>query len=109
MKRAFYFLPVAASAALISCSATSLTGGGNKALAKLSAFSARLRPTGVQVVEVREHDLKELPTGHEQALAFTQTRKRSFWKFDGPVNFVEPSLPEAVGEVDGSLLPPRDL
>jgi hypothetical protein len=104
--------------ALASCSAVGKIGESSANLAastgtRLSKItemaSHRIRPAGVPVVEVREKDLKELPTGHEQALAFENTRKRNFWSsFSGPVDFQEPTLPEASGEMDGSLLPPRE-
>ena len=61
----------------------------------------------VDVVEVREKDLEEMPLGHERALAFDREKKRGFWVFGGPVDFHEPDLPEAGSELDGSLLPPR--
>jgi hypothetical protein len=61
----------------------------------------------VKVVEVREKDLRELPTGQEKALAYQRERKRGFWIFGGPVDFKEPDLPLPGSEVDGSLLPPR--
>lgn len=79
-------------------------------LVKLTEMAShRIRPAGVGVVEVREKDLKEMPTGHDRALAFENTRKRSFWSsFSGPVDFMEPMLPEASEEMDGSLLPPRE-
>ena len=64
-------------------------------------------PAGVKVVEVREKDLKPLQTGQEKALAYENNRKRSFWSFGGPVDFKEPTLPQAGGEMDGSLLPPK--
>ncbi|MDP3849096.1 MAG: hypothetical protein Q8Q59_01230 [Luteolibacter sp.] len=67
----------------------------------------RIMPgSGVKVVEVREKDLKPLPNGHERAIAYQNERKRGFWFF-GPVDFKEPTLPEAGSEMDGSLLPPR--
>ena len=79
--------------------------------AKLSEISdasiGKFRPAGVQVVEVREKDLKQLPTGQERALAFENTRKRGFWLFSGPVDFKEPTLPQPGTEMDGSLLPPK--
>lgn len=76
---------------------------------KLPFFSlARFLPgPRVQVVKVREKDLKPLPTGHERALAFENQHKRGFWFFGGPVDFIEPTLPEPGGDMDGSLLPPR--
>jgi hypothetical protein len=61
----------------------------------------------VHVVQVRVKDLKPLLTGHERALAFESQRTRGFWMFGGPVDFKEPTLPEAGAELDGSLLPPR--
>jgi len=61
----------------------------------------------VAVVKVRAKDLKPLPTGHERALAYANERKQGFWFFGGPVDFKEPTLPEAGGDPDGSLLPPR--
>ncbi len=80
---------------------------------------ADLRPSSVDVVEVRESDLKELPLGSERVLAFDQsrertlaaaTRKRSTWSFSLPSGFKEPSLPPVMDiEVDGSLLPPKSL
>ena len=63
----------------------------------------------VQVVEVREKDLKKMMTGEERALAYQgKKQRRSFWSlFDGPVDFKEPLLPEtSPGEMDTSLLPP---
>jgi hypothetical protein len=68
-----------------------------------------LTPSRVDVVEVREKDLKEMPLGKERALAFDQRRKRSFWSFALP-DFKEPNLPEInEGDMDGSLLPPKPL
>ncbi|MFD2257954.1 hypothetical protein ACFSSA_14830 [Luteolibacter algae] len=70
---------------------------------------ADLRPNKVNVVEVREEDLQDMPLGKERALAFEQKRKRSFWSFI-PGNFEEPTLPEITeGDMDGSLLPPKPL
>lgn len=68
-----------------------------------------VRPTGIHVVEVREKDLKKMESGHDRALAYENTRKRSFWFFEGPVDL--PQLPESDLQVDGGddvnvLLPP---
>lgn len=62
----------------------------------------------VKVVDVREKDLRELPTGRERALAFKEERKQGFWIFDGPLYFEEPTLPNAGSETDEGLLPPLD-
>lgn len=61
----------------------------------------------IKVVDVREEDLKEMPTGKERALAYENERKGGFWIFGGPVDFKEPTLPEPGEELDGTLLPPR--
>lgn len=83
------------------------TSGGMSAIA--DASWGRLTQPKVPVVEVREKDLKEIPSGQEQALAFENKRKRSsFWFFGGPVDFKEPALPVTTGEMDGSLLPPLE-
>jgi len=67
-----------------------------------------VRPNRLKIVDVREKDLKDMPTGQEQAIAFENTRKKSMWSFfSGPVDFKEPILPEPGGEMDGSLLPPK--
>jgi hypothetical protein len=72
---------------------------------------ARLLPSQrVKVVEVREKDLKELPSGKEKALLAARSHRNTrsnFWIFGGPVDFKEPALPEPGSEMDGSLLPPR--
>lgn len=61
----------------------------------------------IKVVEVREKDLEDLPTGKELAQAYQRERQSGFWIFGGPVDFKEPTLPEPGAELDGSLLPPR--
>lgn len=112
MKKIFWVLPPTLLA-LVSCGtvdAVRKTSAATTAkVSELSKFSlADLRPARVKVVEVREKDLKALPTGEEQAVAFESKRKRSFWSFMGPVDFVEPVLPEGGAvEMDGSLLPPK--
>ena len=63
---------------------------------------------GVKVVDVREKDLRELPSGRERALAYKEERRRGFWIFGGPVDFEEPNLPEPGTGLDGSLLPPLE-
>jgi hypothetical protein len=60
----------------------------------------------IKVVDVREKDLEEFKTGKELAQAYKRERS-GFWIFGGPVDFKEPTLPEAGSELDGSLLPPR--
>lgn len=101
--------------ALASCAAVKNATSATKA--KVSSFAklpdladtpiARILPgQRVKVVEVREKDLKELPTGKEKAVAYRRGLG-GFWIFGGPVDFKEPTLPEPGSELDGSLLPPR--
>ncbi len=113
--RVILVLPLAALSP-VSCSAVSAVGEGSMNLVKktsrattsnVAKLSDLINPPGVKVVEVREKDLKPLPTGQERAMAFENTRKRGFWSFMGPVNFKEPTLPQPGGELDGSLLPPK--
>ena len=118
--RVFIFPALALAAGLVSCATITNAGKGSLAfvkktttatttkVAQLSTMAVdKINPPAVKVVEVREKDLKKLPTGQERALAYENTRKRSFWFFGGPVDFKEPTLPEPGGEMDGSLLPPK--
>jgi len=65
---------------------------------------------GLPVVEAREQDLKELPTGHDQAIAYQaeQRRRRGWWIFGGGVDFEEPSLPDDPMNAEAGLLPPLE-
>jgi hypothetical protein len=117
--RTSLFFVIAASCTLVSCAALKNTTAS--CTAKLSSMAklpempslvdtpiARLMPAGgLKVVKVREKDLKDLPSGHERAIAYRNERKRGFWIFGGPVDFEEPTLPEDSSAIDGSLLPPR--
>lgn len=118
--RALLIPALATAFGLVSCATVTNVGKGSLAfvkktttatttkVAQLSTMAVdKINPPSVKVVEVREKDLKTLPSGQERALAYQNTRKRSFWFFGGPVDFKEPSLPEAGGEMDGSLLPPK--
>lgn len=80
-------------------------GAGFGAMAGVA--SSPFRP-GLPVVDAREEDLKELPSGHDQALAFQkeQQHKRGWWIFGGAVDFEEPSLPDSTIGLDAGLLPP---
>lgn len=120
MFRATFIILIATSLGLSSCAMLRSAGGTSVAAVKTTTSSAvakipkisdlpmaHLLPgQGIKVVEVRERDLKDMPTGHELAQAH-EKRKRGFWIFGGPVDFEEPSLPEPGSELDGSLLPPR--
>jgi hypothetical protein len=90
-----------------SGSVAAVKNSTSAALSKMSDLPmAHLLPgQGPKVVEVREKELKEMPTGTELAKAHKQ-RNSGFWIFGGPVDIPEPVLPEAGAELDGSLLPP---
>ena len=99
----------AASLLLTSCGALDAVKNTTaKATAGIGQFSiSDLRPSRINVVEVREKDLKKMPLGKERALAYE--RKKSFWSFM-PSTFKEPDLPEIEEvEIDGGLLPPKPL
>ncbi len=113
-----FLLPSALSAAVLLTSCATMRGTVDavksstaSATKSVKDFSlADLRGPRLDVVEVREKDLKEMPTGQERALAFDQERKRSFWSFALPADFEEPVLPEiGDGDLDSGLLPPKPL
>lgn len=117
MSRAILISTIAVACGLVSCATVSKIGQGSMALvqktsqattAKVAELAEIVHPAGVKVVQVREKDLKPLPSGQEQALAFQNTRKHGFWFFRGPVDFKEPTLPESGGDMDVSLLPPKN-
>jgi len=108
------------SASLVSCASLGQAGADSMAaikktssgaVSKISEISenslATIRPARLKIVEVREDDLKKLPSGAERALAYEKSRKRSFWNSGTPVDFREPTLPQFSSEMDGSLLPPK--
>jgi hypothetical protein len=107
---------IAACCALASCAAVKNATAATKAkvsssFAKLpdltdTPIASILPGQRIKVVEVREKDLKEMPTGKEKAVAYRRGNG-GFWIFGGPVDFKEPTLPEPGAELDGSLLPPR--
>jgi hypothetical protein len=120
MKRAIQMCLIAGVFSLASCAGVkqaghksasfvqSTTSAASSAASSGFGALANLMPgRRIKVVEVREKDLREMPMGHEKAITFQNTRKGGFWIFGGPVNFTEPALPDAGGEPDGSLLPPK--
>ena len=99
-------------------SATRGISGATKSIVgvtkKASEFSiSDLRKADVDVVEVREKDLKEMPLGKDRAIAFEEEKKksRSFWSYVLPTDFKEPVLPDIDdNDMDSSLLlPPKPL
>jgi len=93
---------VGLTSGLVSCAS------GNRMVAKVRDFSiADIRPAKVDVVDVREKDLKPLPTGEERLLAYQRSGRR-FFGFFGPANFQEPDLPADGLPMDGGLLPSLD-
>jgi len=98
----FLFFAVALPSLLASCA------GSTQVVAKVRDFSiTQIRPAKVEVVEVREKDLKPLPTGEERALAYQRSGRRFFGLF-GAVDFQEPELPAEGQLIDGGLLPTLD-
>jgi hypothetical protein len=116
------FPVIAAHLGLVACSSmkeigknsvnfvTTTASATTKKVGALSELAVNtVNPPKVKVVEVRQKDLKKQLTGKDRVLAFENTRKRSFFSFfSGPVNFKEPILPKPGGEIDGSLLPPKE-
>lgn len=104
---------VLAALSFVSCAQvnqikTATVGGFTKVSEVSKASVAKLMPARIPVVEVREKDLKPLPTGEQQALAFEKSRRNRFWNFfNGPVDFEEPTLPDNASAMDGELLPPK--
>jgi hypothetical protein len=94
--------------------AGSALSGGFRRLA--SAASSPFGPD-IPVVEVREEELRDLPSGHEKLLAYQArqqraAREREFFG-SGSMNFPEPELPQEGESADdaslgGGLLPPKD-
>lgn len=84
-----------------------VTGGMSKIGEASKSSFAKLMPSKIPVVEVREKELRELKTGDQQAVAFEKTRRQRFWIFGGPADFEEPDLPDTAGVMDGELLPPK--
>lgn len=66
-----------------------------------------LFPDRVKVVKARPEDMKELPLGHEKLVAYQKQKRFAFWPLGPDVPFVQPDLPEAGEELDGTLLPPK--
>ena len=97
--------------ALTSCGAMNVVKNTSSAtrngVARLTHKITNFNEPDIKVVKVREKELKAMPTGKERALAYEGKAKRSFWFFGGPVDFKEPALPTAGGNLDGSLLPPK--
>ncbi len=99
----------AVSILFVSCeSVNAVKSGTAKVTESISNFTLTdLSSAKINVVEVREKDLKEMPLGKDRALAYE--RKKFFWSLI-PLNFKEPDLPKIEeGEFDGSLLPPKPL
>lgn len=102
-------LGVAGGCALTSCSSLKSTASkvgdfSRKSVAKVGDLLPSKRPP---VVDVRQKDLKDMPLGHERALAFQEKKRQSWWFFSGPVDFKEPELPDVEAEMTSGLLPPK--
>jgi hypothetical protein len=104
-------LSLAAAGACLMCNCSTLKSTAAKvgalsrqSVAKVGDLLPSRRPP---VVEVREKDLKDLPLGHERALAYQEKKRAGWWFFSGPVDFKEPDLPDTAAEMTGTLLPPK--
>ena len=104
-KAPLVFLVLASPFGLGSCGGV---GQGAAAAKPSPGFSLTGLPSAaVAIVKVGEGDLKELPLGHERALAYESQRKSGLLALGGGVDFEQPKLPEPGSEMDGSLLPPK--
>ncbi len=102
-------LGTAGGCVLSSCSTIKSTASkvgqiSRDSVAKVGNLFPSNRPP---VVEVRQEELKDLPLGHERALAFQEKKRHSWWFFSGPVDFKEPDLPDTETEMTSGLLPPK--
>jgi len=116
MSQALVFLFPLALLASTSCGLTDTETAGGKPVptkvSRLSQFSLKdLRPSQIRIVDVREQDLKDLPLGDERAIAYQSSaakiRASRSWISTGPVDFIEPELPDVGAEMDAGLLPPK--
>ena len=104
-KAPLVFLVLASPFGLGSCGGV---GQGAAAAKPSPGFSLTgLHSAAVAIVKVGEGELKELPLGHERALAYESQRKSGLLALGGGVDFEQPKLPEPGSEMDGSLLPPK--
>lgn len=93
------------AAVLTSCSVDHAADAANDIAIKARQFSlADLRPSRIDVVEVRESELRALPSGEERKMAYLRSPGR-FGRFFGPVELTEPDLPAGGIVADGMLLP----
>lgn len=109
VRRRIHLLGLVASISLVSCTSDQQTGKSplTSALTQISKLSAKVQPPTVRVVKVREKDLKTLPSGQERAQAYANRHLVQLSLAVGTVDFKESALPQAGGEMDGSLLPPK--
>jgi len=115
MSRLLSILTSSIIGCVVSCTPLSslknFQSSSTKALNRIFEFAVSsldsIRPARVNIVKVREKDLRKLPSGQEHALAYQYERKLGFWIFNGSTNFQEPALPEIGCEMSIGLLPPR--
>ncbi|GEM_PF-4030740 len=85
---------------LISCGNSSTSNLASKSLNKVTS----LWPSRVPIAEVRQKDLKKMPSGADRALAWNRSLNQ--WVYM-PVDYNPPALPEdPTYPIDGGLLPP---
>ncbi|WP_200269157.1 hypothetical protein [Luteolibacter pohnpeiensis] len=104
--RHFFILSMLIPLSLTSCGSIKETTSAQ--VSKISNFSiSGLLPGHIPVVEAREKDLVDLPSGKERALAYEQEKAQREMLLAGPINIKEPALPEGDDFVIGGLLPSK--
>jgi hypothetical protein len=116
MSRTLLFsLIVTVPLGLDSCGTVEFAKKSTAALTSKAAHLARfpnlgipdLFPAPVKIVKVRDEDLRDLPLGHDRALAFERKRQYGDTLGRAPADFIQPDLPQPGEGMDGSLLPPK--
>lgn len=90
---------------LLSCGNSSSTSSKEKNIARKSIDQiANLWPSRVPIAEVRNDDLKKMPSGADRALAWNRSLNQ--WVYM-PVNYKQPTLPnDQTLPMGNGLLPP---
>ena len=108
-------LMVVTPLALNSCGSVEFAKNSTAAVTSKAAQAARFQnfglsdlfPAPVKIIHVRDEDLRDLPLGHERALAFSNQQKFGSGPERAPADFIQPDLPPPGEGMDGSLLPPK--
>ena len=71
------------------------------------SLASLLPGSKIKVVEARENDLKEMPTGQELAKAHRSHGTPSFWAIPETLYFEQPEFSQPGDDLDAGLLPPK--